>query len=232
MPSRDHIALLITIAVAVGLFVAVRYVGLLSQPRECHIVVMEQRVRDCMAKGQLDEALKNANLLVERFGDDSSTAHEAHYIRARVHARRNDADSAVRDLTVAIDSCSRSELTRLYSTVARGRCYEHYGMLEAAAEDYGAVYEALLEKYEDHNQSNRTDPCNYMDVIQFFWSSRQYADEDFGFGQLEFEQHESYRETKRARQEAVLKWLVEYVDVHPKIIANTHNVDAKVFSLE
>ena len=106
-------------------------------------------------------------------------------------------------------------------------------MLEAAAEEYQAVYEDLLEefgKFVDHN-AKPPNP-NYMGVIQSFWSGRQNADRDFGFPQLEFEKHESYREMKQARQEAVLEWLLKHVDVHPKIIANIHDVDAKVYSLE
>lgn len=224
-------ALLSTAVVAVGLMSG-GCTFCADHDDDVDFLVIENRTRDCLAKGQSDAALENADLLVDRYGDSYHAAYYAHYLRAQVHAQRNDAASAIRDLTAAIRTSSGSQVTRLGNVVARGRCYEHSGMHEAAAHDYRIVYDALLEEYADDNGTEGAKRHNYMDLIDFFWSKRQYTDQDFGFKQLEFDKSGSYRETKRARREAVLNWLLGFVDVHPKIVANIHDVDAKVFSLE
>lgn len=189
------------------------------------------RVLALLQEGQLDAALQQANTLVQRFPDHAAVA-EAYYTRARVHAKRQELTAAISDLTAAIERCSLSPHTRLCYTVARGRCYEHDGMCNAAAEDYAAVYQALVAQYRTHNTECPTDPLNYMDIIQFFWSARQGADQDLGFPQLQFKESGSYRDVKRARQEAVLRWLLGFVAVDHKITANIGNVDVHLFSLE
>jgi len=224
-------SLISTIVVAIALLLGACTSCHSQHPKECHFDAMADRVRDFLAKRQFEAALQDADLLVERYGDSDRFASRAHYVRAQVHVQRDDGASAIRDLTAAVDACSESQLMRLIKTVARGRCREHFGMPQAAAQDYRAVYDALVQEYEEDNRTEGSERHNYMDLIDFFWSHRQYTDQDFGFKQLEFAKDGSYRETKRARREAVLNWLREFVDVHPKIIANIHDVDAKVYSL-
>jgi len=183
----------------------------------------EAEIYDYLEKGQYNEALRKADMLVQRFGADRAVGNWAHYTRALVHVRRNDLGAAIGDLTLAIGSCLISTHVRVKHHVERGRCYEQLGMHRAASEDYAMAYAALLAEYDRHNKKQPEDTINFMEIIEVFWSARQHTDEAFGFDELDFEQN---------RDKAVLNWLLEFVDVHPKINASIDDVDAKVFSLE
>lgn len=181
-----------------------------------------QRVLECIEKGQYEKALKHADILVKM---DNWHVPNALYIRARIHVRLNDLDAAIRDLTASeYDS----------DHFARGRCYEHKGMREAAAADYRTVYNRLLDQIAQDSEVYPADQRNYLGergIIQSFWTLRQHTDKDFGFDLLRFQEYDSAVETKRARLNAVLNWLREHVDVHPEIIANIDDLDAKVYEL-
>ena len=179
-----------------------------------------EKVLECIEREQYEEALKHADILVEM--NESHFTEDALYLRAQVHARLNDLDVAIRDLT----ACE--------AYFARGRCYDEKGMREAAAADYTTVYNRLVDEIAQHNEAGSAYPRNYLGdagIIQSFWTLRQDTDRDFGFALLQFQEYDSAVVTKRARLNAVLNWLREYVDVHPEIIANVDDLDAKVYQL-
>jgi len=190
-------------------------------------------VSDCLEKGQYQEALEHADILIEGVGRDDG---HAYGLRAQAHARLGDIDAAIRDLTTAIDPAAsregRSPPVSSVGSIRRGRCYEQKGMTEEAAAEYRKLYHHILARYRNHNAANLNDPMNYMEIVQEFWTGRQTTDRDFGFDMLQFDQSGSYRETKRLRLNAVLDWMRQHIDVHPTIIGNIDDVDAKIYWLE
>ncbi len=185
---------------------------------ECHA-----RVLDCIDKGQYEEALKHADILVEM--NEAYTTPESLFTRARVHVRLDDLDAAICDLS---DLIVASEVYADPYILARGRCYEEKGMREAAAADYRMVYTQLLAEIAQYGEADPPVPPNYFRILNQFWLWREHMDKSFGFDLLQFQKHDSPVDTERARLNAVLSWLREYVDVHPEIIANIDDPDAKV----
>jgi tetratricopeptide (TPR) repeat protein len=194
--------------------------------------IQESQVRDCINTGQYDEALAAANLLVEQFENQPFFKDDVYHLRAIVHAHRNDLQSAIADVTSTIALTSpRDYFSIRECTITRGRCYENAGMLDAAAKDYQEAYDMALFDYAAEKSKNPNFPRNYMDVIDDFGDARKRTDEEFGFDQIKYDRQGSRRDIKRTRREAILSWLIKYVDVHPIIVANISDVDAKVYSL-
>lgn len=183
------------------------------------------KVVECFEKGQYENALKQADALVQM--NERHTVSDALYLRARIHVRLGDLDAAIHDLS---DVIAASEYYSHWC-FARGRCYEHKGMREAAAADYSTVYNQRLDEIAQHNETNPAHPNNYLGIIQNFWTLRQDTDRDFGFELIQFQDFDSPIATRRARLNAVLTWLRQYVDVHPEIIANVDDLDAKIHEL-
>jgi len=184
--------------------------------------IMLGEVYQCLDEGRLDEALDKANIMVQRFGDGSSYGFEIYRIRATIHARRGEIEGSICDLTAMIDRLD-SDSYQLLQIIRRGRCKEHLGLMQAAADDYRLAYKGYL--------SRAGAMLNYMDVVDFFWTGRQETDREFGFDQLKYDQTGTYREARRAQREAVLDWMLCFIPVHQEIVANIGDVDAKVTEL-
>jgi tetratricopeptide (TPR) repeat protein len=187
-------------------------------------------VSDCLERKDYEAAMRYADRLVQLEG--TRIDGYAYYYRARVWAHQSNLEGAVRDLSIAIDS-SESEYRRAMFLVARGRCHQENGQHDRAARDYTEAYRyRLLECRQQNSRETRDlNLCNYMGIIDFFWNARHTADTRFGFELLQYDRGNSHREDKTARWAAVAEWLIDYVDVHPAIMENVSNVDAKVYSL-
>jgi len=193
---------------------------------------MEAEVLNCLKEGRLDEASEKADLWVKKFGDDPVYGYVSYRTRATIHARRGEIECAIHDLTAAIDRVwSHSEPVALGHVIARGRCKEHLGRMQAAGDDYQRAYEGYLSYQIPPGAERRGERCIYMSVIDFFWTHRQETDKAFGFEQLKFDRTGSHREDKRIRRKAVLQWMLRFIDVHKEIIANVDDVDVEVIPL-
>ena len=145
--------------------------------------------------------------------------------------RRYESTSALILMIVILASCAHvpDHVSKKYELTIIGTA-DLQGLLESVAGETDSDGDGVLESVEmggiarigtriheisEENQASPEYPENYMNIVQSFWTLRQNTDADFGFPKVRFQTNESYRETKRARLNAVLSWLTEFVDVHP-----------------